>query len=335
MKFVNFFLLIAMTAACSKMEKQMGNFEKNTDELKETTTNMEYTADDIKEIATSIFPQIRSGDTARIRNEEWDILTNEDKGLGEKMVAAGIYYQALEYQFWTAGNGDSKVVLEQMMRDAADEFQGRMFDLYSKIKTKKMSPLKDGKRQNEAMAFYALAFTMDRSHYFQGELSVKFPKLKLITFQDMIKSALRREKDSKPVERHEAILLSGVNKEIITELYKARVDILAGLGLRDLVDERNMTIGNYSKAAVFMVTGGRWGSIEVPDTVEATNIYTKRNVLQYLKESLKAKQFLKSVGVEHKMEKMLKSAFKAINFEEEARTSQDVREIHELVKQLY
>lgn len=335
MKILNLFVLLTLVAACSKTEQQMEAFKSNTDELRETTEDMQYTASDIKEIATSIFPQIRSGDTVRIRNEEWDILTNEDKGLGEKMVAAGIFFQALEYQFWTANNGDSKIVLQQMMRDAADEFQGRMFDLYTKVKTKKMSPLKMGKRQNEALAFYALAFTMDRSHYFQGELALKYPKLKLITFQDMIKNALRKEKESKPVEKHEAILLSGVNKEIITELYRARVDILAGLGLRDLVDERNMTISNYSKAAVFMVTRGRWGSMDVTDTVETSNVHTKRNVIQYLKESLKAKQFLQSVGVQHKMEKHLKSAFDAIEFETEARNSQDVREIHDLVKQLY
>jgi hypothetical protein len=337
MKTLNLVLLLSLVAACSKVEKQMSNFEKNTDELRGTTSDMQLTAKDIKEIATSIFPQIRSGDTARIRNEEWDILTNKEKDLGEKMVAGGIFFQALEYQFWTANNGDDKIVLEQMQRDAADEFQGRMFDLYSKIKVKKMSPLKRGKRQNEEMAFYALAFTIDRGHYFQGELARKYPKLKLVTFQDMIKNALTKEKNNHPVAKHEAILLAGVNKEIITELLRARVDILVALGLRDLVDERNMTIGNYSKAAVFLATGGRMGSICVPDNVGTANIYTKQNVLQYLNEAKKAKEFLTSVGVKHKMEKRIKSAFQAIDFDEEVRTSNDssIAEIKKIVEELY
>lgn len=326
---------LLMFASCSKVEKEIETFQKTTDRLDKTTTGVSYTAESIKEIANSIFPQMRSGDTIRVRNEEWDILTDKEKGLGEKMVAAGIFFQALEYQFWTANNMDNKSVLELMFRDAADEFQGRMYDLYRKVNIKGMSPVKEGKRHSDELAFYALAFTMDRSHHYQSETAKKYPDLKFVTFQDIIRNALTKEKKSLPVEKHEAILLSGINKEIITELYKARVDMLATLALRDLVDQRNMTIGNYSRAGVFMVTGGRFGSMDVPETLQESNIYTKQNVIQYLKASLEAKEFLNSIEIKHKMEKTLRSAFLAIDFDEvDNKNDTHVQEIRSLVQKL-
>jgi hypothetical protein len=330
-------ILLLNTASCSKVEKRLDNFQKTTSNLDSTASVMSKKAEDIKQIASAIFPQIRSGDTIRVRNEEWDILTNEDKGLGEKMVAGGIFFQALEYQFWTAYNADTAHVLELMYRDAADEFQGRMYDLYRKVDRKDMSPLMEGKRYSSDMAFYALAFTMDRSHHFQEELSRKYPNLKFVTFQDIIRNALTKEKNGQKVERHEAILLSGINKEIIQTLYHARTDILTAMALRDLVDPRNMTIGNYSKAAVFMITGGRFGAIEVPETYDHSNEYTKNNIINYLNEAIRARDFLASIGIKHKMEKKLKSALSAIDFNEASNDSSEDKtreEIRRLIQKL-
>lgn len=333
-------LLIAcacvLLSACSKVEKQIDSFEKTAGNMDKTTTKVAYTADDIKEIADAIFPQIRTGDTVRVRNEEWDILTNKEKGLGEKLVAAGIFFQALEYQFWTSNNYDNKAVLELMYRDAADEFQGRMYDLYRKIDIEDMSPTKLGKRQSDEMAFYALAMTMDRSHHFQAELSKKHPNLKFVTFLDIIQNALLKEKKGGKVEKHEAILLSGINKEIIVELYKARVDILAALALRDLVDQRNMSISHYSKAAVFKLTGGRLGSIDVPETFETANIYTKQSAENYLLAALKAKTFLDKIEIPHTLEKTVRSALKKVDLNDDdmSTTDEEKAELNNLIQQL-
>jgi hypothetical protein len=201
-----------------------------------------------------------------------------------------------------------------MYRDAADEFQGRIYDLYLKVDLKEMSPLKTGKRNNEETAFYALAMTMDRSHHFQQELQKKYPDLSFMTFMDIVKKCLTKDKSGLPVELHEEILLSGINKEIILELYKARIDVLSALALRDLVDQRNMTIGHFSKAAIFLVTQGRLGSLEIPETYDGVNVHTKNNVIKYLDRALEAKSFLESIGINHKMEKMLRSAYNSIDF---------------------
>lgn len=331
-------LALFVAFGCSKVEKKVDAFQKTTNNLDQTASGMSKKAEDIRVIAGAIFPQIRSGDTIRIRNEEWQILKDKEVGLGEKMVAAGIFFQALEYQFWTAYNGDTPHVLELMFRDAADEFQGRMYDLYRKVNTKGMSPINEGKKYSEEMAFYAMAFTMDRRHYFQEELQKKYPNIKFVTFQEIIQNALTKEKNKIPAEKHEAILLSGMNKEIIIELYRARVDILAAMALRDLVDPRNMTISNYSKSAVFLATGGRFGAIEVPDTYEDSNSYTKMNVISYLKEAVKTREFLASLNIKKSLEKKLKSTYSSIDFKSSVDTDSDDEarvEIQQLLEKLY
>lgn len=311
------FLLLSvfLLCACSKVEKQLNAFEKNTDRLDQTTTGVANTTEEIRLIANSVYPQIRSGDTIRIRNEEWDILTNREKGIGEKSVAAGVFFQALEYQFWSASAPDTQIVLEQMYRDAADEFQGRMFDLYRKINPRKMSPLNQSKKYSDELAFYALSLTMDRRHHFQTEFMRKYPRVKLVSFQQIIEEALVKELQGADLQDHEHILLAGINKEIILELYKARVDMNAAFALRDLVDDRKMKLSHYSRAAIFIGTGGRLSNIEIPETFREANKSTYINVINYLKKARTAQIFLSRIGIAYKMEKNIRSAFKSLELE--------------------
>ena len=330
---------LVLFTACSKVEKvedRIESFDKTTQNMDKTTKSMSYTADEIKEIAISIFPQMRSGDTVRVRNEEWDILTNKEKGLGEKLVAGAIYFQALEFQFWTANNLDNQDVLNNMYHNAAEEFQGRIYDLYLKIDRTSMSPTKHGKRQSDELAFYALAMTMDRSHLFQTEMIKRYPKLKFVTFLDIIQGALIKAKNKQPVQKHEALLLAGINKEIIIELSKARIDILAALALRDLVDQRNMTVSQYSKAAIFRMTRGKYGSIDLPETYDTSDIYTTQNAEGYLISALKTKEFLAKVGIAAKLEKNVLSAFKKIelNRDDETTTEEQKSNLRTLIDKI-
>lgn len=293
----------------------MDAFEKNTDRLDQTTTGVASSTEEIRLIANSVYPQIRSGDTIRIRNEEWDILTNREKGVGEKAVAAGVFFQALEYQFWSPSAADNQIVLEQMYRDAADEFQGRMYDLYRKINPRKMSPLNQSSKYSDELAFYALSLTMDRRHHFQTEFMRKYPRIKLVSFQQIIEEALVKELQGKELKDHEHILLAGINKEIIIELYKARVEMNAAFALRDLVDERKMKLGHYSRAAIFIATGGRLSNIDIPETFREANQSTFINITNYLKKARAAKVFLSRIGVDYEMEKTIRSAFKSLELE--------------------
>lgn len=316
-KFMLLLLAALFLGACSKVEKQLNSFEKNTDRLDKTTSNVAYTTEEIQLIANAIFPQIRSGDSIRIRNEEWDILTNRNKGIGEKSIAAGVFFQGLEYQYWSGTGPDNNLVLNYMYSDAADEFQGRMYDLYRKINPRKMSPLNQSPKYNFELAFYALSLTMDRRHHFQKEFMRKHPRIKLVSFQEIIEGALLKEYQGAELEPHEHILVAGINKEIILELYKARVDMNAAFALRDLVDERQMTLTHYSQAGLFIITDGLLSEVEIPETFKEANESTFINVINYLEKAKAAKVFLKRIGVEHKMGKMLRSALKTLELETE------------------
>lgn len=314
MKVTNLFCcMLILSGGCSKID----GFKKDTDSMNKTTQELRSKTESITDLAHSLFPQIRSGDTVGIRDRQWNILTNRDKKLGQKMVASGVFFQSFEYQFWTANNiNDNKIVLDYMYRDAADELQGRMYDLYREINPRKMSPTNEGKSQNEEQAFYAMAFTMDRGHHFQKELSRKNPDLKLVTFYKIIKDCLVKEKRQAHLKEHEIILLAGINKEIITELLRARVDMLASLALKDLIELRDMGISHYAKAAIFKITMGRLGSIDIPETYAVSNDATKINVENYLQSAVETKNFLKSVDIKFKLEKTVRSAYKEIEFAE-------------------
>lgn len=330
-----FFSMLLLSGACSKID----GFKKDTDSMNKTTQELKSSTNSITDLAHSLFPQIRSGDTIGIRDRQWDILNNKDKKLGQKMVAGGVFFQSFEYQFWTANNiNDNRIVLDYMYRDAADEFQGRMYDLYREINPRKMSPTNEGKSQNEEQAFYAMAFTMDRGHHFQKELSRKNPGLELVTFYKIIKDCLVKEKRKSHLKEHEIILLSGINKEIITELLKARVDMLASLALKDLIELRDMGVTHYAKAAVFKITMGRLGSIDIPETYAESNEATKINVENYLHSAVETKNFLKNMDIPFRMEKTVRSAFKEIEFTEVGNLTPEQKEhkviIQALVKDL-
>jgi hypothetical protein len=230
----------------------------------------------------------------------------------------------MEFQLWNNNETyDNNEVLKDYYLDAANELTRRMTDLYEKIDTKKMSPTKDNKME---MSFYALSATMHMNHTFQDELA-KSKKIEVVSMYDLIKKALIKERDHRVFLPHEEVLMSGINKEIMTNLIKARVDIYSALALKNLTDKRDMTLGQKAKGLIFKITGGRLGSIDLPEVFDKSNDATKIYIEKYLDGALKAKIFLKDIGIQKKLEKTLFSAFKEINLTEKSIDSSDERRI--------
>jgi hypothetical protein len=175
-----------------------------------------------------------------------------------------------------------------------------------------MSPVTSGKKHNDEMAFYALAATMHMNHHFQEELAENRPQIKLLSFYDIVKEALRKDSLGMTLNEYEEILVSGINKEIMIELIKARVDMIAALALKNLTDKREMNLGQKIKAAIFKITAGKLGTIHIPEVLSTANESTKNQIIKYLESSLKARRFLMSINLEKKLEKTLISAFSHI-----------------------
>lgn len=301
-KLVTFLALISLFVSCSKVKEA----EKTMNTMKEQTTQM-------KENTSVMYQQVRSKEAEDTRNKKFEIITSKKEGFGTKLAAAAVYFKSFEFQLWTgAKDFDNQHMREVLLLDAANEFTRRISDVYGKINLNTMSPTNDGKKHNSEMAFYAISATLHFNHHFQDELIDNKSSLKAISFYDIMKNALRKDYNSESLTEYEEILVSNINREIMIELIKARVDMFSALALKNLTDKRDMTFSQKFKAGLFKLSGGKWGAIELPEVFIKSNESTKKQTVKYLEAAMRAKNILSDLGVEKELEKTIKSAFSHI-----------------------
>jgi hypothetical protein len=325
---------LLLTTACSKVNE----LDKRTESMERSTEKVSSVTDDLKETTTVMYQQIRSKEAEDTRDEKFQILMSKEAEMGTRITAAGVFFKSLEFQLWNDNDTfDNREALNALYLDAANEFTRRMCDLYDKINVEKMSPTKNDKLEQ---SFYALAAAVHMNHTFQDEVA-KSKNFETVSMYDVIKKALLKDKNHKPLREYEEILVNGINREIMIELIKARVDILSALALKNLTDKRDMTLGQKAKALLFKATGGSFGSIDLPEVYDLSNDTTKNYVEKYLDGAVKAKEFLNTLGVEKKLEKTIKSALKNIDFnekklseEEKAKTDNRKEVIRALINNL-
>ncbi len=322
-KLVVLIALISLSVSCSKVEEA----EKTMNTMKEQTIQM-------KDNTSVMYQQVRSKEAEDTRNKKFEIIRSEEEGFGSKLAAAAVYFKSFEFQLWTAAKDfDDNHMREVLLLDAANEFTRRMSDLYGKINVKKMNPTNDGKKYSSEMAFYAIAATMHFNHHFQDELIDSKASLKAISFYDVMKSALIKDYNLEPLTEYEEILVSNMNREIMIELIKARVDMFSALALKNLTDKRDMTFKQKLKAALFKISDGKWGSIELPEVFSKSNAPTKKQTIKYLEAATKARNILANIGVEKELEKTLKSAYSKITLGDAEATQEDLEQQEEEKKE--
>jgi hypothetical protein len=317
-------LTLALTSGCSKVK----DFENKTASMEKTTKEMSSTTNEMKSTTTTMYQQVRSKEAEDTRSKKFDLLLNEDNNFGAKFAASAVYFKSFEFQLWNADvQYEDAHSREELFLDAVNEFTRRVSDIYEEIDTHKMSPTKTGSSHNFEMAFYSLGATMHFNHAFQEDLA-RDKNIPTISFYDLVKKSLLKDLNGQSLEDYEVTLVSGMNKEIMIELIKARVDILTALALKDLTDKRNMTIGQKAKALLFQITGGRIGAIDLPETYDSTNTATKMTVETRLEGAMKARNFLKEIGVSKDLEKTLSSALFNIDFNEQNPKPSKVQDKH-------
>jgi hypothetical protein len=292
------FAVLLLGASCSKvdnMEKRTKKMERSTDELKQTTSVM--------------YQQIRSKDSEENREKKFELVLADETGFASRITAAGVYFKSMEFQLWNNnGRFDDFETLKSLYLDAANEFTRRMSDLYVEIDVKDMSPIKNRKSDQ---AFYALAAALGVNHSFQEALK-KDRKEETASMYNLIKESLLRDHKHKSLLRYQQVFVTGINKEIMIELIKARVDILSAIALNNLTNKRGMSTSQKAEGILFRVTGGKLGGIHLPELYENANDSTKEDVVNTLKEAVKAKAFLEEIGVKKTLEKNVLSALKNI-----------------------
>lgn len=311
---------LLLTSACSKVKE----LDKRTENMEKSTERVSAVTDDLKETTTIMYQQIRSKEAEDTRDEKFEILMRKDADMGTRITSAGVYFKSMEFQLWNDNDSFDNIDARDVLYiDAANEFTRRMCDLYEKINLRKMSPTKSNEME---MSFYALAASVHMNHSFQDDVA-RNKNFQATSMYDLIKKALLKDIKGKPLKEHEEILVNGINREIMIELIKARVDILSALAVKNLTDKRDMTLGQKAKALLFKVTGGALGSIDLPEVYDLSNDTTKNYTEKYLDGALKSKQFLQEIGVEKKLEKTLKSALKNIDFNEKKMSEDEKQKI--------
>ncbi len=286
---------LALAVGCSK-EVKKGQDKETAQKLQE-----------MQNTATAIYQKETNED--QTAHNHFLTLMDESQDFGVKMLEASKYFLSMEFQLWAGSKTPNKFkTIEVMYDDAALDFTRRMVDLYKEINPKKISPNHEGKKNNEALAFYALAATVSER---SGPVS----------FYDLIKRALIKDLNGKPLQRHEDTLVSSINKEIMVELIRARVDILANIALRDLTSSKDLSLREKSESFLYNLSGGRWGKIELPETFDKANDATKNAILKNLEAAVAAKNFLLELGVKKPLNKKLKEIYSHIDFNEKKKVA--------------
>lgn len=302
---------LLISSACSKVEKKVQIIERSTEEVTHTQSK------EIEQKVTSHLYEQISQEAADRRDEKFQILMEEEAEMGGRLSAAIDYFSSFDFQL--AVNPDKA---ESLYSRAANEFSLKVSDLFWKINPYKLNPMNEDNKLD--MSFYALAAALDE----KGDS----PE----SFYDLIKNALLKDHHHEKLMDHEELLVSGINREIMIELIRARVDITATMALKNLTDKRDMTLGQKAKALIFKITGGRLGSIDLPETYDKSNDATKSSAQKHLEASLEARDFLKSINVNKSLEKRLSSAYSKIDFNEKDDKGQDQKkeQIRSLIQNL-
>lgn len=307
---------LLLSGACSKVTE----LDRRTESMEKATEKVSAVTDEMKNTATVMYLQIRSKESEDTRSEKFENLVDTKSGRGARIADAGIYFKAFEFQLWNDNDTyDNLEVREMFFEDAANEFTYRLLDIYEQINTKKMSPISDDKME---MSFYALAATVHKNHSYQTK-NAGVKHTPIVSMYDLIKGALLKEKQKKTRAVHEDILINDINKEMMIELIKARVDMLTALGIKNLTEQRNMTFGQKVKGFLFKITGGKLGSIDLPEDYKDINDATKEYAGIYLDGAVEARNFLKQIGIKKQLEKTMESALKGIDFNEKKLTAEE------------
>lgn len=278
---------LVMIAGCSQQEGKSGN----SSSARRTQQIVQE-----KEIKELEIIQEKS------RDDKYAILMDSQMGMGSKILASQDIISNMN-EVINRKNGDS----EQKKEELTEEFSLRMQDVYSQINFRKMDPLKV--RGHHESSFYAMAASLDG------------------TFYEMLKSALRKDNRSKSLKIFEESLVTQDSKEMMINLIEARVDILSVFALQNLTDKDKMSFWQKTKSFAFTLSRGLVGSIEYPETYQKANDATKNKIEDHLGKAVEAKIFLKGIGVEKKLNKKMRSAYKGIDFDDKKKADSNNKDL--------
>jgi hypothetical protein len=224
------------------------------------------------------------------RAEKLAQVTDRRNDFASKLLSSQEYYQSFE------GN----------LVEVMSEFTVRLEDIYRQLDLRRMAPFRKGKKYDIEKSFYALAATLDTPLRNNS-------RSRQTSFYELIKVALVKEVRGESMSAHEEVLVAGINKEMMLDLLRARVDIVSAIALMMLTDEKEMNFTQKARKTIFKITGGRFGTIKLPETYHQSDETTKLEIERHLLRAITTRDFLAQIGTVKDLDKSLASAFENIS----------------------
>tara|TARA_Y100000780_G_scaffold155505_1_gene140251 strand:+ start:284300 stop:285385 length:1086 start_codon:yes stop_codon:yes gene_type:complete len=310
-------VLSVLISACENPLATMSDMKETTAEMKEITADMNNKMDETNENTGNLGAASRHGFSEDKRDKKRKVLFNPSyyQDMGNTLVDAKVFLLSFEYQIWD-GIADTQGLMERerLIVDAIHELHQSLSGTYEALKTKKkylgmisgdsrmdnMTPLEvAGSDFQEERTFYAIATTLHVIDLLQ-ERAIEQNKARNLDMQevslyDVISSALLKEKQGLYLSDADKAVLVKDMKEMSIDLLKARMNFLAALAIKNMIDEEDMTVGEKAQGLLFKLTDGSMGALRLDGKFNQVNSVTRGDILNKLEGAVKTKRLLQEV----------------------------------------
>ena len=314
-----------MTQNTEEMKKSTGEMKddtaalkdkmgKMTESLEQVTSNMKKVSDSVTAVDSKVHELGSDGRQAigaGIRDSAWKAMM-ESEFVERKFAQAGIYYSAFEFQIWKGTGLDTAERRDSLRFDAASEFLRSVSGACLKQKYS-MDILSKDSSMNDLFAISALLHFVNPNQ----ELFAQKNGFKPESMLDIIENGMRKKKflaEGKVTFEE----ITNADKEVQVwwdaseYLIRLRANYLAAITTFKLarLEEAQNSLDEKARQARLMI--GPWNP--------ALDYYSSlpgaiKEVTTYLRESTKARKFLREMNIDPKTDPKLKIAIKNINLD--------------------
>jgi hypothetical protein len=291
----------AMAKTTADMKQETGEkLDQTKDQLTKTTKKLDEMSDKLESLLDGIgntYADLRQVEALKARHESMLDELDKTDSLEAKVVAAGTFCMAFEFQLWKNNLADTEQMREQLYRDGMEEFFLKI-TRYLPDSDKAPDPTSSkAKMQN----FMAIAATIDRVNP-NAQFLAKQMNVSTVSILDLIHEALPkaaqvergelRIEDLRPFENQVLIY----QKEAIA-LLEARANFLPMLLIARISDISSRSLPMQA----WMVYRGTDARLD--------NLAAVQDGLGYLKKANDEILFMQGLGIPPRIDSTLKALF--------------------------
>jgi hypothetical protein len=176
--------LALVLTGCTQLD-QLKSVTNSTNSMSDTTKQLSQTTDGMSATTTALYQNLRQGNSVQTREQALATM-DVSKTQEEKILYAGIYMMAFEFQLWTGKGPDDEVRRESLFNDLFIQLDK---DIRNYITSANLS-LDPTSTDNNMMNLYALAATLHMINPMQQTLVANNPSIPSYTVLSLAEQAL-------------------------------------------------------------------------------------------------------------------------------------------------